>query len=199
MSTVPDLTHLRVTWPSIRKLFVETTEALTGYARGRVLIETMTDRRPSEGAPYCTLWFKNLEPLVMNVGDFYYGDDTEDAVQVLDNESHCTVQFSFWGVGAYNEATRFMQTLHAQRRFHDLWRIVGFAGIDSVQDISTQFGAKVQQRAYFNLDFYACLGRALPSDWFNVSQWGIALPDKPYKEEWNIPREDQHDDTCSLP
>lgn len=197
---------LKTTWLAVRKLFVESTEALTGYARGRVLVETMSDRRPADGAPYCTLWFKNLEPLAVNVGDFYFDYETEDpdktidAVQVLDNESFCTVQFSFWGNGAYNEATRFMQTLHAQRRYHDLWRVVGFAGIDAVQDISAQYGAKIQQRAFFNLDFYVCLGRALPADWFDVSQWGIALPkNKDYKEEFEYSKEIHYGErTCGV-
>lgn len=101
---------ITVTWPVIRKLFVEATEVLTGYGRGRALVETMTDRRPTEGSPYCTLWFKSLEPLPVNVGDFYFDDEeAPDATQLIDNESLCTVQFSFWGNGAFAEA-------HQQRR-----------------------------------------------------------------------------------
>lgn len=197
----PDIDVLQIDWPLVRKLFVETTEALTGYGRGRVLVETMTDRRPAEESPYCTLWFKTLTPLVVNVGDFEYeDDDDEDATQIFNNESHATIQFSFWGKGAYNEATRFMQTLHAQRRFHDLWRIVGFSGIDAVQDISTSFGAKIQQRAYFNLDYYVCLGRALPADWFDTSKWKIKLPaNNKYEEKWLFSKEIKDDESRCMP
>lgn len=199
---VPDLPVLKVTWAQIRKLFVEATEVLTGYARGRVLIETMIDRRPADTGPYCTIWFKNLEPLTVNVGDFYFDftDDEPDAAQVIDNESLCAAQFSFWGQGAYNEATRFMQTLHAQRRFHDLWRIVGFAGLDAIQDVSSEYGGKIQQRAYFTLNFYTCLGRALPADWFDTSKWIVAKPaNNNYKESWLLSKEIRDGNTGCLP
>lgn len=190
---------LKITAPRVRKLFVEATETLTGYERGRVLIETYTDRRPADGKPYCTLWFKNLEPLPVNVGDWYFSDVEEgDAIQIIDNESLCVIQFSFWGPDAYGEAVSFMQTLHAQRRFHDLWRIVGFAGIDSVQDISTQYGGKIQQRAFFDLSYYVCLGRALPADWFDTSRWLIADPAINHKEKWNYPEEDKNGVAGSL-
>lgn len=178
-SFLPTIPYLQVSMPVVRKLLVETTEVLTGYPRGRVIVETLNDRRPVDGSPYCTLWFKRVEPLVMGPGVTFFDPNdtanTEQAIQVFNNESHCTVQFSFWGDSALTEAVQFMQQLHSDMRFADLWQILGYSGVDQIQDISTEYGAKIQQRAYFNLDFYVCLGRALPLDWFNVSQWTITM------------------------
>lgn len=182
---IPDL--LTITPKAVRKLFADVLKAITGLSEGRVIIETKADRRPPEGL-YCSLWFKSMTPLPQNDGDFEYDPDygIDDPLnQILDNETLCTVQINFWGDDAYDKAAETMQALQSGARFADLWRIIGFAGIDAVQDISTQYGAKIQQRAFFNLDFYVCFGRAYPIDYFNVSQWMISLPEKPYREEWS--------------
>ena len=181
---------LITTWPVVRKLLVETTERLTGYERGRVLVETKTDRRPADGNPYVTIWFKSLEPLSVNEGNVYI--DEEEQHQVIDNESFCTVQFNFWGDDAYTEALKFMQSLHARQREFDLWQILGFSGIDSVQDISQQYGGKIQQRAFFNLSFYVLLGRVFPVEWFNISQWIIETQN--HAEQWELKKGDREND-----
>jgi hypothetical protein len=75
-------------------------------------------------------------------------------------------------------------------RFADLWRGIGYAGIDSVQDISTQYGAKIQQRAYFNFDFYVYFGRSYPVDYFKLSSWRQVLrTQNNYQEQWDYPKE----------
>lgn len=199
-SYVPPIPVLTITWPVVRKLLVETVEALTGLARGRVLVETLADRRPADTAPYCTLYFRDIEPLPVNEGDWYFDsadDITIDATQVHDNESLATVRIMFWGAEAFFEATKLMQAFHAQRRFNDLWQLIGFAGFDMVQDISTEYNGQIQQRAFFNMQFYVCLGRAFPADWFKVSQWEIQKPDSngfttgvfqlPGDESWPCP------------
>lgn len=201
MSFPPDLPVLKITPQAVRKLLVDTLQAMTGYAAGRVLIETKADRRPQDKAPYCTLWFKNAEPLVQNDGDFYYddSDDTADGLQVLDNETLVTVQINFWGDDAYGEAMSAAQALQNAQRNFDLWRIIGFAGIDGVQDISVQYGAKIQQRAYFNLNFYVCYGRSYPIYWFNVTDWRMKSPaQNNYSEEWQYSKEavDEPDPRC---
>lgn len=174
----------------VRKLLVDVMQRVTALPNGRVLIETKADRRPSEGL-YCTLWFKELTPLVQNDGDFEYNTDeptTELITQTLDHESLCTVQLTMWGDDAYDRVTDAMQALQNAQRQFDLWQILGFAGFDSVQDISVQYGAKIQQRAFVNLHYYACLGKKYPSDWFDVSQWEMNLPAKNYKEEFILPK-----------
>ncbi len=174
-----------ITMAIIRKMFVEVIEQLTGYTRGRVLVETMADRRPVDGKPYCTLWFKNLEPLTYSEGDWQL--DTDEPIQYQDNETLAMLQISFWGDDAFSEAYRLSQLFHAAARQFDLWRVVGYAGIDQVQDISTSYGAKIQQRAFFNLSFYVCLGRKIPADYFDKSQWGIELPAQNYEEHFVLP------------
>lgn len=189
----PDLPVLKVTPQAVRKLLVDVMQTITGYAAGRVLIETKADRRPQDRAPYCTLWFKNSELLVQNNGDYYidtpdYTSDV-DGMQVLDNETLVTVQINFWGDGAYDEALAASHALQNAQRFFDLWRVLGYAGIDSVQDISVQYGAKIQQRAYFNLDFYVCYGRMYPLEYFKISQWSIKTPERNYEEKFEYSKE----------
>lgn len=208
MSFPPDVPVLKVTPIAVRKLLVDVMQAITGYKVGRVLVETKADRRPQDGSPYCTLWFKNSEPLVQNDGDYYidtpdYSSDV-NGVQVLDNETLVTVQINFWGDGAYDEALKACQTLQNAQRFFDLWRVIGYAGIDSVQDISVQYGAKIQQRAYFNFDFYVCYGRMYPLEYFKISQWQITEPEhtdpagEEYTEEFEYSKEaaDVPDSRC---
>lgn len=198
MTFVPDVPVLQITPEAVTKLFVEVTEALTGYGPGRVLVETKADRRPQDKAPYATLWFKLMEPLPQNEGDWYYEsleyDNNEQAAQVLDNETLCTLQFGFWGDDAYHEAIKLMHALQNANRQFDLWRIVGFAGFDSVQDISVQYGAKIQQRAYFNMDFYVCFGRCYDVDWFKVSNWNLTdinTANSKYSQQFLYSKEEQ--------
>lgn len=185
----------------IGALFVHTLQQITGLPAGRVIIETKADRRPPEGL-YCTVWFKELEPLVQNEGDFEYPldsyDNDEPATQILDNESHCVVQIEMWGDDAYARAIDAMQALQNSQRFEDLWRVIGFAGIDYVRDISVQYGAKIQQRAYFNLSYYVCLGKKYPADWFKDTQWVLSLAALDYNENWDFSKEaaDEPDPRC---
>lgn len=187
MITDPEV--LACTPEVVQKLLQEVTCAMTGYDADHVLIETKADRRPQDTKPFASLWFKNAEPLRQDQGDIYIDQDapdSEDGIQVLDNETLFTVQFNFWGRGAYSTALSVVSALQNARRFFDLWRLIGFAGIDAVQDISAVYGAQVQQRAYFNCDFYACFGRKYPVDWYKVSQWELDVPDVSYKETFKL-------------
>lgn len=40
-------------------------------------------------------------------------------------------------------------------------------------DLSAPLGGRIQQRAFFDMTFYALFGRAYPLEWFDASQWAI--------------------------
>lgn len=192
MST-PDLPVLECTPDSVQTLLQQVVCAITGYTADHVLIESKADRRPQDTKPYATLYMKRFEPLKQDVGDYYIDQDApvaEDGTQVLDNETLFTVQFNFWGRGAVSTAMSVVSALQNGQRFFDIWKIIGFAGIDSVQDISAAYGAQIQQRAFFDCDFYACFGKAYPLDWYKVAQVELQLPDKEFTENFTIDGED---------
>lgn len=171
-----------VTADVLNDTLVEVFENLTGLGKGRVLRENYGDRRPPSGL-YCTLWFKTAEPLQQNNGDFEYDEASGVFVQTLRNETYFTVQVSFWGPGAYEAALKAVSALQNSQRWADLWKIIGYAGVDAVQDISTAYLGKIQQRAFFNFNFYVCLGAAYPADWFNKLTVKLNLPEHNYTED----------------
>lgn len=173
-----------VTFPFIRKLFVDVFTDITGYGPGNVIVETANDRRPAR-ATYCGLWFKSNEPLGQGVG--VYEDIDAELMQIQDNETLMTVQVSIYGNNAYDEALRTMQQMHNQNRYFDLWQVIGFAGLGPLQDISTEIGAKIQQRVYFDFSFYTVFGRKYSVDWFASSQWIVRELTNDHKETWNHP------------
>lgn len=158
---------------SVSKLLVGVLERITGLGKGRVIIEGEAGPRPSEGL-YCTLWWKDATPEPQNDGDFTDDgpeceyDKSHPLTQHLRNETYCTVQVSFWGKGAFEAALSAVSALQNAQRWFDLWRVLGYGGVDRVQDISAAFRGLLQGRAFFNLSFYACFGAAYPADWFDA-------------------------------
>jgi hypothetical protein len=170
----PDVTA--ITNASLRALLVQCVQDTLGYPAGRVIVENMSDRRPEDGAPYATIWIKRTKFLVQNEGDF---ESTVSGMeQILHNECIITAQFSVYGADAYGETIKLSNAIHSANRWRDLWRVLGYAGQSSVQDISMLFGAKIQQRAFFDVDFYAYMGSAINIDWFNTA--AIALGDESF-------------------
>lgn len=176
---------------NVKKLLVSVFESMTGLAPGRVIWETSGGPRPSEGL-YCSLWWKDFAPLPQNQGDYSDPDGTlppdpegrgELITQHLRNETWCTVQVSFWGAKAFETAVATVGELQNDNRIFDLWRILGYGGVEAIQDISAPRGGKMQQRVFFDLSFYACFGADYPVDWFDISQWTIDFADPPGERE----------------
>lgn len=184
----------------VKKLLASVLEGLTGLGSGRVIWEASAGPRPSEGL-YCSLWWKDLELLPQNGGDYATseapGPDKENPItQTLRNESWCTVQVSFWGPKAFETAVRTVQALQTGDRYFDLWKMLGYGGTDAIQDISAAFGGRIQGRCFFNLSFYACFGADYPVDWFDISQWAIGYAGK--TETFEYARADREvSDDCS--
>lgn len=179
---MPDIT---VTPEVLNNTLVAVFETITGLGEGRVLRENYNDRRPPGGL-YCTLWLKSAEPLQQNDGDFEIDETTGEVRQTLRNETYFTMQVSFWGPQAYEAALSAASALQNAQRWADLWRIIGFAGIDRVQDISTAYLGKIQPRAFFNFSFYVCLGALYPADWFTKFTLRLNLPEHDYTEDFII-------------
>lgn len=178
-----------VTPEVLNNTLVAVFEDITGFDKGRVLRENYNDRRPSGGL-YCTLWLKSAEPLPQNDGDFEIDEITGDMEQTLRNETYFTVQVSFWGSRAYEAALSAVSALQNSQRWADLWRIIGFAGIDRVQDISTAYLGKIQPRAFFNFNFYVCLGAKYPADWFTKFTLRLNMPEHNYTEDFLLGKGD---------
>lgn len=158
----------------------------------RVLIETKTGPRPMDGSAYCTLYWKDQEVLPQFDGDMVFApveDEDEypfiNGIETRENEALCIVRFSVWGNDAYRLASELRYALDSANRNFDLWTVLGFAGVGNVQDLSVEFGGKIQQRAFIELSFYACFGRRYDLDWFNRVPMAV-------NKETNIyPREKQ--------
>lgn len=178
---------MRLTIAELKKLLVSTMELVAGLSPRRVILEGHNGPRPSSGL-YCSLWFKDLDLLPQNVGDYTQPEQaTDQAVQTLRHETYCTVQISFWGPKAFDATVAASQELHTDARWSDLWRVLGYGGTGPVQDISAAFGGQVQGRAFFDLSFYACFGTDYPVDWFDTSQWAVRYAGQqeefPYSKE----------------
>ncbi len=178
-----------LTVADVKLLLVQVMELCTGLPPGRVIYSGDGDSgpRPSEGL-YCSMWWKRLEPLPQTAGA--YSAIGDDMLQEMRNESLCEVQVDFWGKKAFDTAAIAIQKLQADARFFDLWRVIGYGGIDAVQDISAYFQGTVQGRAFFTLSFYACFGSEYPVEWFDTSHWQI-LPnnDKQKEEQFDYSKE----------
>jgi len=167
-----------LTLSDVKTLLASVMARATGFGPDRVIWETGGGPRPPEGL-YCSLWWRSLEPLPQNMGEYRdvpdpdLFDKTTPIIQTLRNEAWCTVQVSFWGLRAFEAATAVVGVLQNDNRTFDLWRVLGYGGIDAIQDVSAPFRGRMQPRCFFNLSFYACLGADYPVEWFDVSRWAI--------------------------
>jgi len=162
-----------LTEEQVNDLLVNFFTSLFEWEDDRVLVETQAGVRPTNGI-YMTLWWKSNEMLNQGNGEFIQPDNNENrGAHKLDNESYCTIQITLRGDNAYSLCNEARRALDDPQRFFDLWTILGFAGCDPVQDMSAPFGGKIQQRAFFNFNFYATFGREYPADWFDKSKWII--------------------------
>ncbi|MFQ8889832.1 MAG: hypothetical protein ACLR7Z_17285 [Bilophila wadsworthia] len=152
-----------LTVDAVNTLLADYLTSVFQWEAGRVVVETQAGPRPPSGV-YATLWWKGQELLQQGMGDFTLPESPEDeGVQSLGNETLCTVQVSVRGPHAYSLASEARYGLEAAERFFDLWRVLGFAGCGPVTDLSGPLGGRIQQRAFFDITFYALFGR--PTRW----------------------------------
>lgn len=150
----------------------------------RVQVETQTGTRPGN-SPYVTLWWRRIDPLFQTVGTYTMPTDAvDDGVERLDNESLCEIQITARGPQALAYATQIRFALESNARWFDLYKLLGFAGCSEIQVFSAPYNGAIQQRAMFNLSFYAMFNREYPLDWFDSSQWVIN------GDSVQLPRED---------
>lgn len=172
-----------LTVDAVNTLLVDYLTAFFQWKSGRVLVETQADARPPSGV-YATIWWKEQELLPQNFGSFTPPEtEMEEGIQTLDNETLCTVRITLRGPKAYNLASEVRYSLEAAERWFDLWRVLGFSGCSTVTDLSGSYGGRIQQRAFFDLSFYAMFGRTYPLDWFDASQWQVNGTETIYPRE----------------
>lgn len=142
---------------------------VTGLADNAVLIETRTGPRPMDIGPYVTILWREQDLLPQF--DSPYDAAAEE--ETLRNEAYCTVRITVRGDNAYNIASELRYQIDRGQRAFELWHLLGYAGTTNVTDLSAVYGAKVQQRAFIDLSFYAAFGRRYPLDWFEQVPWII--------------------------
>lgn len=163
---------------------------ILGLADNRVLIETKAGPRPSDGSAYCTIYWRDQELLPQFDGDMDWQEVPDEdeypfinGIETRENSALCTVRFSIWGDDAYNLASELRFALDSANRNFDLWTVLGFAGVGNVQDLSSAFGGKIQQRAFVELSFYVRFGRRYDLDWFNRVPFAINNDNHIYPKE----------------
>lgn len=131
----------------------------------KVLVETKAGIRPPAGL-YATLWWKRIEYLKQYLSDHELTDEDAATWEYIKNEALCTVQVTFRGPTALNSAHAFRQYIEAGNRLFDLWQLIGFSHASAVIDLSAYYNGAVQQRACFDLEFYAAFTRRYAADYF---------------------------------
>lgn len=145
---------------------------VTGFGPDAVLIETRTGPRPVDRGPYVTIYWREQDLLPQFDSPFSQpADDAGAGAESLKNETYCTVRITVRGDDAYNIASELRYQLDRGQRAFELWHVLGYAGTSNVTDLSAVYGAKVQQRAFIDLSFYAAFGRTYPLDWFDRAPW----------------------------
>lgn len=152
-----------------------------------VLIRSDMDAQP-EG-PYCVIAFVKADPLDHDVEYFPEDEEGVHLVELAREETLCALEISFQGKYAMDRALRCTGFLRNNQRSFDLWRILGFAGLDAVESKGSPYHGKLRERASFRVNFYTAFGAYYPADWFSASQWGLSLPEKPHHEDLQIPSE----------
>lgn len=136
-------------------------------SESHVIIETRNRPRPYDDGLYVTIFWVTQDLLVQGSGDFLYPDNgLSEGTQALRNDAFCTVRILTRGTNAYNAASLLRQAFDSADRQWDLYHVVGFAGIESIQDISVNFGGQIQQTAFFDFSFYVCFGAEYSIPWF---------------------------------
>lgn len=175
-----------LTTEDLENLLVAVLERVTGLGPGRVLLGGGNAGPRSTDDLYCSLWWRGIEPLRQNHGAYrgIHGPSNPDnpdnpdqsglITQILDNPAWCDMRVRFQGPGAMRTAVATAGWLQNDDRWFDLWRLVGFGGVNAVMDDGAPFGGHMQSRASFDLSFYAGFGAEYPVAWFDVSQWTVA-------------------------
>lgn len=135
----------------------------------RVLVETKAGIRPPAGL-YATLWWKWIRYLKQQISDHRLVTEEDAVYEYLKNEALCSVQITFRGPTALDSTHSFRQYLESGARIFDLWKIVGFSNATDILDLSAYYNGDIQQRACFDLEFYASFMRRYPADYFIKSR-----------------------------
>lgn len=115
------------------------------------LIEPYNGPRPRSA--YTTVYLIIAEPEEKEVYEFE--DRPEGFTETMRGTSWCRVRLQFFGEGAFATAIRAKNVLNSNNRLFDLIRATGYGSIGTVQDNSYPYQGRTEERAFFNVDFYA--------------------------------------------
>lgn len=129
------------------------------------LIEPLNGPRP--GVLHCTIGFIRARPFQHPIKRWEKRGD--DLFEVIRGTRYCQYRVTFFGAGAYQKAVdcqNWMKSVVGAE--FTLSPIVGFGQIQEVQQATTEYLGRQEERAFFNVDLYAKFSAEFK--WDNIEQ-----------------------------
>lgn len=129
------------------------------------LIEPLNGPRP--GVLYCTIGFIRARPFQHPIKRWEQRGDK--LYEVIRGTRYCQYRVSFFGVGAYQKAVdcqNWMKSVIGAE--FTLAPIIGFGQLHEVQEATTRYLGRQEERAFFNVDLYAKFSSEYP--WFPIER-----------------------------
>ena len=148
--------------------------------RDLALIEPYNGPRPQSA--YATVHLIVAEPERNEVYEFE--DRPEGFTETMRGTSWCQVRLQFFGESAFATAIKAKNVLNSNNRLFDLIRATGYGSIGEVKENSFPYQGRIEDRAYFNVDFYANFAAEFLSNYIRRVKGTIKRDDKdnvPYK------------------
>lgn len=127
-----------------------------------VVIEPFHGSRPAKPHASIMLVWAHAEP-----HEVYEYEDRDDGEfwEGVKGERFCRMRIQFFDTGARQKAIDCQNLLRSSNRNFDIVAITGFGGIGDVQEFSTEYLGKQEERAYLDVEFYANLSAEYKSNW----------------------------------
>jgi hypothetical protein len=91
-------------------------------------------------------------------------------------------QIKIIGKDAYFILGKFCALLRSADRYTDLWRFIGLAGVEEVQNIQEYFNGRQQEMAVVHINFYIELDYSKTIDYFDSNSIVVIEPIKPFRK-----------------
>jgi hypothetical protein len=156
---------MKLTTDLVNKILIEVIKAGTGLKN--VIVETRNAVRPST-ENYATIYWQQIDTLPIYNGDNSFDKDTDTELVLL--PAQCKVQLSIFGKDAFNTTINLAAFLQSNLVQFSTHNIIGLSNIDTVQDISTTIGGKIEERASVDIQFYCEFNREFTMDYFEFGK-----------------------------
>lgn len=120
-----------------------------------------------------------------DTGRAYVNHNGSGYEETIIDRQYFKVQIKIVGKDAFSKLTRFRTMLNSAERYKDIFKVAGFGGADSVQNISVQENSRIQEQAVLNTYWYLAIEQRTEVDYFNKAQ----VPVENYDLDLIIPKE----------